>query len=73
MNCSNDCNQGRSCSCMNQYDEQHTKFLRSDPFKHTEFHNEEESPSNTKSNNLISFIAVALLVVCIIGTIFKLT
>ena len=57
---------------MNQYDEQHTKFLRSDPFKHTEFHNEIESPSNTHSNT-ISFIAVALLVVCIICTIFNLT
>lgn len=65
MGCSNNCNQGRSCSCMNQYDEYHTKFLRTDPYKHTEFHNEEESTTSIIINTALLVIALSL-VTCVL-------
>ena len=60
MGCSNDCNQGRSCNCMNPYDEQHTKFLRTDPYKHTEFQ-KEESTTSIIINTALLVIALSLI------------
>jgi hypothetical protein len=64
MGCSNNCNQGRSCSCMNQYDEHHTKFLRTDPYKHTEFE-KEESLTSKIINTALLIIALSL-VTCVL-------
>lgn len=63
--CNNNCNQGRSCSCMNQYDEHHTKFLRTDPYKHINFQEEVESLSSKIWN--VSLLVVALsLITCVL-------
>jgi hypothetical protein len=66
MSCSNDCNQGRKCNCqetqMNQFDERHTKFLRTDPYKHTEF--EEEELGNL--NLSVVFVVAVVVVSCIL-------
>lgn len=65
MGCSNDCNQGRSCNCMNPYDEQHTKFVRTDKFKHINFQEEEESLSSKIWN--VSLLVVAFsLITCVL-------
>ena len=50
---------------MNQYDEYHTKFLRTDPYKHTEFHNEEESTTSIIINTALLVIALSL-VTCVL-------
>ena len=65
MGCSNNCNQGRSCSCMNQYDEHHTKFVRTRKFKHINFQEEEESLSSKIWN--VSLLVVAFsLITCVL-------
>lgn len=63
MSCNQNCNQGRNCNCsMNQFDERHTKFLRTDPYKHTEF--EEEELGNL--NLSVVFVVAVFVISCIL-------
>jgi hypothetical protein len=69
MSCNNDCDQGRKCICtnqrepMNQFDERHSKFLRVDPYKHTEF--EEETLRETLISSVL-FVIAMILVGCLL-------
>jgi hypothetical protein len=70
MTCNNDCDQGRKCNCiikqeepMNQFDERHSKFLRVDPYKHTEF--EEETLRETLISSVL-FVIAMILVGCLL-------
>jgi hypothetical protein len=49
---------------MNPFDERHTKFLRTDPYKHTEF--EEEEIGNLNLPVVFVFVVLAVVLCCIL-------
>lgn len=53
----------KECKCkeepMNQFDERHSKFLRVDPYKHTQF--EEESLRESLISSVLFVIAIVLI------------
>ena len=63
MSCNQNCNQGRTCNCdMNPFDDKHWKFSRTDPFKHTEF----EEDDIGKLNVPVVFVLLTVVLSCIL-------
>ena len=72
MTCNNNCNQGRTCTCneFNQFDEQHYKFLNSDPFKHTAFAEDDIIEDGHQWALLFVSIVIILSLCSVVGGIY---